>query len=120
MFVYLNRTGYNGLFRLNGTGSFNVPMGRYENPRVCDPDNLRLMASALRESQADIRNEHFAAVRSFAKTGDFIYFAPPYAPLTDTATFTSYTAGGFGDSRTVTSSATPKHPSDPTNAPSRS
>ena len=95
MLVYLNRTGFNGLFRLNSKGLFNVPAGRYANPRVCDADNLRAVAHALREPGVEIRYQSFEAVRRDARAGDFLYFDPPYAPLSQTACFTSYTAGGF-------------------------
>ena len=97
MFIYLNRTGYNGLFRLNSSGLFNVPRGRYKNPRICDEDNLRRVSSTLSELSVRIEHASFDAVVRSARAGDFIYFDPPYAPLSTTAHFTSYTPGGFGD-----------------------
>ena len=96
MFIYLNRTGYNGLFRLNSTGQFNVPRGRYRNPRICDEGNLQRVSSILCELSVEIEHASFDAVLQSASTGDFIYFDPPYAPLSTTAQFTTYTAGGFG------------------------
>lgn len=96
MFIYLNRTGYNGLFRLNSTGLFNVPRGRYKNPRICDEDNLRRVSSTLSALSARIEHASFDAVLQSARAGDLIYFDPPYAPLSATARFTSYTADGFG------------------------
>jgi len=96
MFIYLNRTGYNGLFRLNSSGLFNVPRGRYRNPRICDEDNLRRVSSTLAELRATIEHASFDAVLQSACAGDFIYFDPPYAPLSATAQFTSYTSDGFG------------------------
>ena len=96
MFIYLNRTGYNGLFRLNSSGLFNVPCGRYRNPRICDEDNLQRVSSVLCELSVAIEHASFHAVLQSASAGDFIYFDPPYAPLSTTAQFTSYTAGGFG------------------------
>jgi DNA adenine methylase len=95
MFIYLNRTGYNGLFRLNAAGEFNVPAGRYSNPRICDTDNLRGVSAALRCHSIALRHQPFARLMDEARPGDFIYFDPPYAPLTRTAKFTSYTAAGF-------------------------
>jgi DNA adenine methylase len=95
MFIYLNRTGYNGLFRLNAAGEFNVPAGRYPNPRICDADNLRGVSAALQCQSVTLRRQPFACLMDEARAGDFIYFDPPYAPLTRTAKFTSYTAEGF-------------------------
>ena len=96
MFIYLNRTGYNGLFRLNSTGLFNVPRGRYKNPRICDEDNLRRVSSTLSALSARIEHASFDAVLQSARAGDLVYFDPPYAPLSTTARFTSYTSDGFG------------------------
>ncbi|MXZ71501.1 MAG: Dam family site-specific DNA-(adenine-N6)-methyltransferase [Acidobacteria bacterium] len=95
MLIYLNRTGYNGLFRLNAKGAFNVPRGRYVNPRVCDEDNLRAVASAFEAVHATIDYSPYDALVQHAQAEDFIYLDPPYAPLSRTAHFTSYTAGGF-------------------------
>ena len=94
MLIYLNRTGFNGLFRLNSQGGFNVPIGRYKNPRICDADNLKAVATAL-GANVTLEQNTFARVLTHARRGDFVYFDPPYAPLTRTALFTSYTAGGF-------------------------
>ena len=94
MFIYLNRTGYNGLFRLNSQGRFNVPLGRYKNPRICDGDNLSRVSSKLSTLPVTIQHASYDAIRS-ARPGDFIYFDPPYAPLSATAQFTSYTSDGF-------------------------
>lgn len=93
MFIYLNRTGYNGLFRLNASGDFNVPAGRYLKPRICDPANLRLVSTSLKD--ACLECAAFERVLETAEPEDFLYFDPPYAPLSRTANFTSYTAGGF-------------------------
>lgn len=97
MFVYLNRTGYNGLFRVNGRGEFNVPAGRYANPRVCDADVLRAVAGALTRPSIEIAHDSFTSVLETASRGDFVYLDPPYAPLSPTARFTSYTASSFSD-----------------------
>jgi DNA adenine methylase len=95
MLIYLNRTGYNGLFRLNRRGGFNVPAGRYANPRICDEETLRAAAAALRQPGITLAHEPFDGVGARAQAGDFVYFDPPYAPLSETARFTSYTADGF-------------------------
>lgn len=96
MFIYLNRTGYNGLFRLNSSGGFNVPRGRYKDPKICDEENLRRVSSALSRLSAEIEHTSFEKVGRVAAPGDFVYFDPPYAPLSTTARFTSYTSNGFG------------------------
>jgi DNA adenine methylase len=98
MLIYLNRTGFNGLFRLNSKGLFNVPHGRYANPLICDEPNLRAVAAALKQQDVRIVNASFDAVLTAARAGDFVYFDPPYAPVSPTAVFTSYTAEGFGTS----------------------
>lgn len=93
-FLYLNKTCYNGLFRVNQKGHFNVPMGRYEQPRICDPEQLRAASQLLR--RAELHTGHFAGQVAEARAGDFVYFDPPYDPISRTASFTSYTAGCFG------------------------
>jgi DNA adenine methylase len=96
MLIYLNRTGYNGLYRLNARGDFNVPAGRYDRPRICDPDNLRRVAAALSRRGVRLMDGPFDRVLAGAGEGDFVYIDPPYAPVSSTAHFTAYTAGGFG------------------------
>ena len=95
MLIYLNRTGFNGLFRLNSRGMFNVPVGRYANPKICDSASLKAVSAALSTLEIEVVQDVFEAVRDMARPGDFVYFDPPYAPLSRTANFTSYTAGGF-------------------------
>ena len=95
MLIYLNRTGFNGLYRLNRSGAFNVPAGRYVNPRICDADQLRLTAAALRRPGVTLQHKPFDDALRDAGRGDFIYCDPPYAPLSPTARFAQYTAGGF-------------------------
>jgi DNA adenine methylase len=98
-FVYLNRTGYNGLYRVNSKNGFNVPFGDYKNPTICDADNLRACARALKGARLEKRD--FGAVLGRAKPGDFVYFDPPYIPLTATSRFTDYTSEGFSDAEQV-------------------
>jgi DNA adenine methylase len=95
MFIYLNRTGYNGLFRLNSDGQFNVPAGRYAKPHICDAVNVRRVAGALAGSGVTLERARFDRSVDCAAAGDFLYFDPPYAPLSRTARFTSYTTEGF-------------------------
>ena len=96
MFVYLNRTGYNGLFRLNSDGEFNVPAGSYAKPKICDEPNVRRVAKALARFGLTLERARFERIVEHAGAGDFLYFDPPYAPLSKTSRFTSYTAEGFG------------------------
>jgi len=91
--IYLNKTGYNGLYRVNRRGQFNVPFGRYRSPRYCDAENLRAVSAALKG--IDIRCAPFESVLERAAHGDLVYFDPPYAPLSATACFTAYQPGGF-------------------------
>jgi DNA adenine methylase len=93
--VYLNRTCYNGLYRENASGAFNVPMGSYTNPRICDPDNLRAVSAALRSAVVECRP--FETVLDRARPGDLVYFDPPYHPVSKTSSFTAYAKGGFGE-----------------------
>lgn len=93
--IYLNRTCYNGLYRVNSKGQFNVPFGRYKNPKIYDPDNILAASEALRG--AEILCEDFGGVLSRALPGDFVYFDPPYYPLSRTANFTDYTSDGFSE-----------------------
>jgi len=95
MLIYLNRTGFNGLFRLNRRGAYNVPAGRYVNPRICDPGHVRAVAAALRQPGVTIELASFEQSLARAEAGDFVYCDPPYAPLSETARFASYTADGF-------------------------
>jgi DNA adenine methylase len=93
--IFLNRTCYNGLYRVNSRGEFNVPYGRYKQPSFPPQQALEEASAALQ--QAEIRGPaDFTEVVSTARAGDFVYFDPPYAPLSATASFTSYTSGGFG------------------------
>lgn len=97
MFIYLNRTGFNGLFRLNSRGAFNVPAGRYANPRICDAENLRAVAAVLSSGDVNVDYGSFESVLERASSGDLLYFDPPYAPVSATANFTGYTAAGFAE-----------------------
>jgi DNA adenine methylase len=93
MLLYLNRTGYNGLFRLNSSGEFNVPAGRYDAPKIVNEDRLRAAAAVL--THAALSRARFDAALTQARTGDLVYLDPPYAPLSRTSSFRAYTATGF-------------------------
>lgn len=94
-FLYLNKTGYNGLYRVNRRGKFNVPFGRYRNPKISDEENLRLVSSALQH--AEIILGDFSRALDHAEPGAFVYLDPPYDPLSSTSSFTSYTSDSFGE-----------------------
>ena len=93
-FIYLNRTCFNGMYRVNSKGEFNVPFGKYDNPLICDAVNIRKVSTALKN--VEIVHQDYKVVLQKAKKGDFIYFDPPYHPISETASFTSYTINGFG------------------------
>ncbi len=92
--LFLNRTCYNGLYRLNSKGQFNAPFGYYKNPLICDPENLRAVSAALQG--VDLRVGDFATVLEDVEPQDFVYFDPPYVPVSATAAFTHYTGQTFG------------------------
>jgi DNA adenine methylase len=92
--IFLNRTCFNGLWRVNRAGKFNVPFGRYTNPKILDADGLRAASAAL--SKAEIVRADFADVTRDLGAGDFVYFDPPYVPLSKSASFTAYASSGFG------------------------
>ncbi|MCA9936351.1 MAG: DNA adenine methylase [Ardenticatenaceae bacterium] len=93
--IYLNKTCYNGLYRENSRGEFNVPFGRYKNPKICDEERLRAASAALQGVTLCV--DDFAAVVETAVSNDFIYFDPPYVPLNATSSFTSYSRHGFDE-----------------------
>lgn len=92
-FIYLNKTAYNGLYRENSSGKFNVPFGKYKNPKILDKENLLAVSEAL--SVAELNCGDFSQILKCAKKDDFAYFDPPYVPLNETSKFTSYTAKQF-------------------------
>jgi DNA adenine methylase len=93
--IFLNKTCYNGLYRVNKKGKFNVPFGRYKKPKICDKTNLRIVSSVLNWSKARLLAADFQEATCNASNRDFIYFDPPYQPISSTAKFTSYTHSGF-------------------------
>ena len=93
LFLYLNRHCYNGLWRVNRKGEFNVPFGRYSNPYI--PDSQCIMEFHRSLNSVEIAEQDFAESSSAAKPGNLVYFDPPYSPVSETSNFTDYTAGGF-------------------------
>lgn len=93
--IYLNKTCYNGLFRVNSQGQFNVPFGRYKNPNFLDDAVLRAVNKYLNSNNITLLNQDFAEAVKDAKRGDFVYLDPPYDPVSETASFTGYDVNGF-------------------------
>lgn len=93
--LFLNRTCFNGLYRVNSKGKFNVPLGRYSNPNIVNEENLFAVSHMLQSKRIQISCRDFAAVLQDAKKGDLVYFDPPYQPVSKTANFTSYTNKDF-------------------------
>jgi DNA adenine methylase len=119
-FIYLNRTGFNGLHRVNAAGKFNVPFGHYKNPKIADRENLQKFSDFLNQKSADgefitklFPAQDFASflLKVRPGSGDFVYLDPPYAPLPNVSSFVSYQAGGFGDTdqKSVITSALDAH-----------
>lgn len=96
-FIYLNKTCFNGLYRENSKGLFNVPIGRYKKPRICAPELLLPASAALQI--ADISERPFSDVAKYAKKEDFVYFDPPYYPLSETSKFTAYSRYRFAEDK---------------------
>lgn len=99
-FIFLNRTGYNGLYRVNRNGENNVPYGRYKNPKIVDEENLKACSEYL-ENVKILNGDFEKIVKENVKKGDFVYFDPPYVPVNKTSSFTSYTDQGFDDDMQV-------------------
>ena len=99
LFIYLNRTCFNGLYRVNKQGKFNVPMGSYKNPTICDTENLIFVSKKLQN--VNMRVADYKDIDDFVDKNTFVYFDPPYRPLTKTAGFTEYIEGGFNDEQQI-------------------
>jgi DNA adenine methylase len=94
-FIYLNKTCFNGLHRVNKSGKFNVPMGSYKNPRICDAEGLRRVSQVLQNKDIVCEAMHYHSASYLAQPGDFVYFDPPYVPISNTSNFTAYTKESF-------------------------
>lgn len=99
LMIFLNKTCFNGLFRVNKKGLFNVPMGSYKNPMICDEDNLRAVSEKLQN--VTIVCGDYRESAGFIDDSTFVYFDPPYRPITDTASFTAYTESLFNDKEQI-------------------
>jgi DNA adenine methylase len=93
--IYLNRTCFNGLFRVNSQGQFNVPFGNYKNPKIVDEIVLKSISKYLKENNIMLMNDTYQNSLQEAQKGDFIYLDPPYDPVSDSSSFTGYTLDGF-------------------------
>lgn len=93
--IFLNRTCFNGLYRVNSKGKFNVPYGKYTNPKICDEETLRADSAILQ--RVEVLCGDFAQTGKYAGDNVLYYFDPPYRPLTETSAFTSYAKNGFDD-----------------------
>ena len=98
-FIFLNKTCFNGLYRVNRKGQFNVPMGSYKNPTICDEENLRNIHSALRN--VTIVCGDYTLSKSFIDSKTFVYIDPPYRPISETSAFTSYNSDAFDDNEQI-------------------
>lgn len=94
-FIFLNRTCFNGLYRVNKSGDFNVPMGNYKNPTICDEKNLKALSKLIKKVKFEYGD--YKSSKKYVKENTFIYFDPPYRPLNITSGFTSYTKEDFND-----------------------
>lgn len=99
LFIFLNRTCFNGLYRVNSKGEFNVPHGKYTNPKICDAETLRADSAILQ--RVEILCGDFAQTGKYADDNVLYYFDPPYRPLTETSAFTSYAKDGFDDAEQI-------------------
>ena len=99
LFIFLNRTCFNGLYRVNSKGKFNVPHGKYANPRICDADNLHACSAVLQK--VEILCGDFSETGRYAGPNTLFYFDPPYKTITETSSFTSYAKEGFNDDEQV-------------------
>ncbi|MCL2698458.1 MAG: Dam family site-specific DNA-(adenine-N6)-methyltransferase, partial [Oscillospiraceae bacterium] len=99
LFIFLNKTCFNGLYRVNSNGGFNVPQGSYKNPTICDEMNLRAISQAL--NGVRIIHGDYRLSQDFIDENTFVYFDPPYRPLTSTANFTAYSGDGFDDKQQI-------------------
>ena len=99
--LYLNKTCYNGLYRVNSIGEFNSPFGSYKNPNIVNEITLRAVNKYFNEANIKFLNCDFEKAVKNAKKGDFIYFDPPYAPISKTSNFTGYNENGFGENEQI-------------------
>ncbi len=99
LFIFLNRTCFNGLYRVNKNNGFNVPIGSYKKPKICDANNLKTVSKIL--AKVEILNEDFEATIDYATKNTVFYFDPPYKPLSETSSFNSYAKNSFDDNEQI-------------------
>lgn len=99
LFIFLNKTCFNGLYRVNSKGLYNVPMGSYKKPPICDEENLRLVSKLL--ENVEIRCGDYSQCLNYIDENTFVYIDPPYRPLSDTSSFNSYAKSAFGDTQQI-------------------
>ncbi|NBJ91764.1 DNA adenine methylase [Parablautia muri] len=99
--IYLNKTCYNGLFRVNNAGEFNTPFGHYKNPNIVNAPTLKAVSAYFQKAQLTFSSVDYAEVLADVKKGTFVYLDPPYDPVSDTANFTGYAKGGFDHSEQI-------------------
>jgi DNA adenine methylase len=95
--IFLNKTCYNGLYRVNARGEFNVPFGRHKKPKILDAQNIRGICKALKDTNAQLRSSDYKSALSTCRKNDFVYLDPPYQPKSKTSSFTDYAPGGFSE-----------------------
>jgi DNA adenine methylase len=95
--IFLNKTCYNGLYRVNSRGQFNVPFGRYGKPKILDAENIQTVSRALRDTRAKLLSGNYKTLLSNCGKNDFVYLDPPYQPQSKTSSFTDYAPGGFSE-----------------------
>lgn len=99
--IYLNKTCYNGLFRVNSAGEFNSPWGRYKNPNITNETTIRALHTYFNKANIVIKCGDYREALKGIRKGAFVYFDPPYMPISPSASFTGYTAGGFGEQEQI-------------------
>lgn len=99
LFIFINKTCFNGLYRVNGKGLYNVPMGAYKKPPICDADNIRLISKLLQG--VEVKCGDYSECESYIDGNTFVYIDPPYRPLSETSSFTSYAKTTFGDEQQI-------------------
>ena len=99
LFIFINKTCFNGLYRVNGKGLFNVPMGAYKKPLICDADNIRLISRLLQN--VNVQCGDYSECANFVDNNTFVYIDPPYRPLSESSSFTSYAKPEFGDEQQI-------------------
>ncbi len=99
LFIFLNRTCFNGLYRVNRSNGFNVPIGSYKTPMICDSENLKAVNETL--EKVEILNKDYTKTEKHTQNNTIFYFDPPYKPLSETSSFTAYTKGEFDDNEQI-------------------